>query len=162
MTKGASSTSAIVTGSKGRLGRAFTVRLRRDGFQVETVDDGEPRRGPAAGDKPYLFDCAYRHDEPDQHVERVTAHLAQWRRYAAIFVPSSMWIDHDHAYGRAKRQVEHLAAHYTLLGARVVTDRIGYFPGDGVEPDRNDPMYDHRVTGDALYARVMHRMRATG
>lgn len=151
---------AIVTGAKGRLGRAFVSRLRRDGFEVEAVDVGETRRAHAPGYKPYLFDCAYHHDEPDQHVERVTGHLMEWQRYAAIFVPSSMWIDHDHAYGRAKRKVEQLAAHYTLQGARIVTDRIGYFPGDGVEPDPNEPMYAHRVTGDALYARVMQQMRA--
>ncbi|MFC3582134.1 NAD-dependent epimerase/dehydratase family protein [Sphingomonas hylomeconis] len=154
-------TKAIVTGARGRLGRAFTMRLRRDGYDVEAIDIGEPRRGHAPGYKPYLFDCAYQHDEPDQHVARVTGHLQQWRRYSAIFVPSSMWIDHDHAYGRAKRQVEALAAQYSLQGARIVTDRIGYFPGDGVAPDHNDPMIAHHVTGDALYARVMQRMRAT-
>jgi nucleoside-diphosphate-sugar epimerase len=151
---------AIVTGAKGRLGRAFTLRLKRDGFEVEAIDVGETHRGHAPGYQPYLFDCAYHHDEPDQHVERVTGHLREWHRYAAIFVPSSMWIDHDHAYGRAKRKVEQLAAQYTLQGARIVTDRIGYFPGDGVEPDPSEPMYAHRVTGDALYARVMQRMRA--
>ncbi|MEN2785823.1 hypothetical protein ACFOKI_10545 [Sphingomonas qilianensis] len=150
---------AIVMGAKGRLGRAFVQRLRRDGFEVEAVDIGEPRRGHAPGYKPYLFDCAYSHDEPDAHVARVTGHLQEWQRYAAIFVPSSMWIDHDHAYGRAKRQVEQLAAQYRLQGAHIVTDRIGYFPGDGIAADPANPMYEHRVTGDALYARVMQRMQ---
>lgn len=153
-------TSAIVTGAKGRLGRAFVTRLRREGFDVEALDMGDPQRGHAPGYTPYLFDCAYHHDEPEQHVARVTWHLQRWQHYTAIFVPSSMWIDHDHAYGRAKRQVEQLARHYGLQGARVVTDRIGYFPGDGIDPDPNEPMYAHHVTGDALYTRVMARMRA--
>ena len=36
--------------------------------------------------------------------------------------------------------IEHLAARYCALGARVVTDRIGYFPGDGIDPDPNEPL----------------------
>ena len=150
--------AAIVTGAKGRLGQAFAWRLSRDGYQVRTVDQGDTH--PAAcGGRPLLFDFAYQHDEPDRHVERVTRHFNNWRRYAAIFVPSSMWIGHDQPYGRAKLAIEQLAVHYTALGARIVTDRIGYFPGDDVVPDRTEPLYAHHVTGEALYARVMQRMR---
>lgn len=154
---------AIVTGSRGRLGRAFVSRLLGEGFEVQGVDLGDaPERKPTPGARPYLFDCAYQHGDPERHVERVSGLLENWRRYEAIFVPSSLWIGPDHPYGRAKMAVEHLAAHYSALGARVVTDRIGYFPGDGIEPDPNEPFFEHRVTGDALYARVMERMRPAG
>ena len=151
---------AIVTGSRGRLGRAFVSRLLHQGFEVQGVDLGDaPHRDPAPGERPYLFDLAYTHGEPTHHVERVTAHLENWRSYEAIFVPSSLWIGSDHPYGRAKLAIRHLAAQYRAQGARVVTDPIGYFPGDGVEPDPTEPHYAHRVTGDALYARVMAMMR---
>jgi nucleoside-diphosphate-sugar epimerase len=154
---------AIVTGSSGRLGRAFVSRLLREGFEVQGVDIGDARhRRPAPGRRPYLFDFAYVHGEPERHVERVSGHLENWRRYEAIFVPSSLWVSPDHPYGRAKLAIEHLAARYSAQGARVVTDRIGYFAGDGIEPDPNEPNYEHRVTGDALYARVMERMRPAG
>ncbi len=151
---------AIVTGAKGRLGSAFVRRLQRDDFHVHGVDVGDAHPAELLTRRPYLFDCAYRHGEPGPHVERVEGHLRQWQRYEAIFVPSSQWITDDHPYGRAKVAVERLAAQYNALGARVVTDRIGYFPGDGVVPDPTEPMYAHRVTGDALYARVMARMLA--
>jgi nucleoside-diphosphate-sugar epimerase len=152
--------SAIVTGSRGRLGRAFASRLSSDGFNVHGVEVGETQdRASTPGEQLYLFDLAYQHGDPDGHVDRVVGHLENWRRYEAIFVPSSLWIGADSPYGRAKLAVEHLAARYRALGARVVTDRIGYFPGDGIAPDPNEPFYEHRVTGDALYARVMARMR---
>lgn len=155
--------AAIVMGSRGRLGAAFVARLLGDGFAVQGVDLGDPRhRDPAPGERPYFFDCAYQHGDPVRHVERVTGHFENWRRYEAIFVPSSLWIGPDSAYGRAKLAIERLALHYTAQGARVVTDRIGYFPGDGVDPDPTEPMYAHRVTGDVLYARVMARMRPAG
>jgi nucleoside-diphosphate-sugar epimerase len=150
---------AIVTGSRGRLGRAFARRLVQGGFEIHEVDVGDAHhRDSSLGERLYLFDFAYEHDEPLRHVERVAAHLENWRRYEAIFVPSSMWISPDHPYGRAKMAIEHLAALYSAEGARVFTDRIGYFPGDGIEPDPNEPFYKHRVTGDALYARVMDMM----
>jgi nucleoside-diphosphate-sugar epimerase len=151
---------AIVTGAKGRLGSAFVRRLQRDDFHVHGVDVGDAHPDAVGSNRPYLFDCAYQHGEPERHVERVSGHLRQWQRYEAIFVPSSMWITSDNAYGRAKVAVERLAAQYNALGARVVTDRIGYFPGDEIGVDPNEPMYAHRVTGDALYARVMARMLA--
>jgi nucleoside-diphosphate-sugar epimerase len=152
--------SAIVTGCRGRLGRAFASRLLQEGFEVHGVDIGETQdRTSAPGERLYFFDLAYEHGDPDGHVERVSGHLENWRRYEAIFVPSSLWIGADSPYGRAKMAIEQLAARYRALGARVVTDRIGYFPGDGIEPDPNEPFYEHRVTGDALYTRVMGRMR---
>ncbi|MFA6112942.1 MAG: hypothetical protein WC729_03100 [Sphingomonas sp.] len=152
--------SAIVTGCRGRLGRAFVSRLLREGFEVHGMDIGETQdRTSAPGERLYFFDLAYEHGDPDGHVERVSGHLENWRCYEAIFVPSSLWIGADSPYGRAKLAIEQLAARYCALGARVVTDRIGYFPGDGIEPDPNEPFYQHRVTGDALYARIMERMR---
>jgi nucleoside-diphosphate-sugar epimerase len=152
--------AAIVTGAKGRLGSAFVRRLQRDEFHVDGVDIDDAHPAELLTRRPYLFDCAYRHGEPDRHVERVEGHLRQWQRYAAIFVPSSLWITEDNGYGRAKMAVERLAAQYNALGARVVTDRIGYFPGDGVVPDPTEPMFAHRVTGEVLYARVIARMLA--
>ena len=148
---------AIVLGAAGRVGSAFARRLSRDGYIVH-ADVPDPVSARAAIAPVYLFDCAYEHGDPAGHVERVVAHLARWRRYAAIFIPSSMWIGTDQSYGHAKLIVEELAAFYTGLGARVVTDRIGYFPGDGVEPNADDPMLHALVTGDGLYARVMARM----
>jgi len=154
--------SAIVTGSRGRLGRAFASRLLGDGFAVHGIEIGETHDHASTPHKGlYLFDCAYQHGDPDGHVERVSGHLENWRRYEAIFVPSSLWISPDSHYGRAKMTVERLASRYNAIGARVITDRVGYFPGDGVEPDPNEPLYEHRITGDALYARVMARMRPT-
>ena len=133
--------------------------MRDAGFTVETLDIGEERQHRRAlGQRVYLFDLAYTHGEPDAHVARVSAHLADWQSYDAIFVPSSMWIVADDAYGRAKQTVERLAAFYIAQGACVVTDRIGYFPGDGIDPDPTEPLFAHYVTGDALYARVMDRM----
>jgi hypothetical protein len=149
---------AIVLGADGRLGRAFVRRLHDDGYLV-LLDPADPATIARATPRCYLFDCAYRDGDPEGHVARVAAHLRHWRDYAAIFVPSSAWIDGDHAYGQAKRVVEALAGFYAVLGARVVTDRIGYFPGDGVAPDPTEPLIDLLVDGDTLYERVMARMR---
>ena len=152
---------AIVTGARGRLGRAFVARLLEAGFTVEGLDIGDVRRHRRAlGQRVYLFDLAYTHGEPDAHIARVAAHLADWASWDGIFVPSSMWIVSDDAYGRAKQAVEDLAAFYAGQGAHVVTDRIGYFPGDGVMPDPTEPLYTHYVTGDALNARGMNRLLA--
>ena len=125
--------SAIVLGAGGRVGSAFSRRLQAAGFRVST-DPAEPHI-VATRSNAYLFDCAYQDGDPAGHIMRVAAHLTHWRDYAGIFVPSSSWIGEDHAYGHAKRVVEALAAFYRTLGANVVTDRIGYFPGDGVPPD---------------------------
>jgi hypothetical protein len=148
---------AIVLGGGGRVGGAFARRLREDGFLVLT-DPADPVVIARSMRPCYLFDCAYRDGDPEGHVERVGAHLRHWRDYAAIFVPSSSWIDGDHGYARAKRVVEALAAFYTTLGARIVTDRIGYFPGDGVVADPTEPLIGQLVDGDTLYRRVMARM----
>lgn len=145
---------AIVLGANGRVGAAFARRLARDGVPV-VADPADPVTVARATPGAYLFDCAYRHGDPEGHVARVAAHMAHWRDYAGIFVPSSDWIGLDHAYGRAKRVVEELAAFYRLLGANIVTDRIGYFPGDGVAADPTEPLIDRLVDGDTLYARVM-------
>ncbi len=56
--------------------------------------------------------------------------------------------------------MEELVAAYRAIGANVVTDRIGYFPGDGVAADPNEPLIAQLVDGDALYARVMMRLLA--
>lgn len=146
-------------GAEGRVGSAFARRLAIDGYIIS----GDPRRPEAlARENPgtLLFDFAYRDGEAEEHVWRVKAHLASWCDYAGIFVPSSAWIDADNAYGRAKRQVEELAATYRAIGANVVTDRIGYFPGDGVPADANEPLIAQLVDGDTLYARVMTRLLA--
>ena len=149
---------AIVLGAGGRVGGAFAARLRRDGFLVFT-DPADPHI-VAHSVRAYLFDCAYRDGDPEGHVERVARHLTHWRDFAGVFVPSSSWIGEDNAYGRSKRVVEELAGFYRTLGANVVTDRIGYFPGDGVAPDPSEPMFAHLVDGDTLYARVMGKMLA--
>lgn len=148
---------AIVLGAGGRVGGAFATRLRRDGFLVLT-DPADPLVIARSASRAYLFDCAYRDGDPEGHVARVAGHFSHWRDYAGIFVPSSCWICAEHSYGRSKRVVEELASFYVMLGANVVTDRIGYFPGDGVPPDPNEPMIAHLVDGDTLYARVMARM----
>lgn len=150
---------AIVMGAGGRVGSAFARRLHRDGFLVLT-DPADPHV-VARSVRAYLFDCAYRDGDPEGHVERVGAQLTHWRHYTGIFVPSSCWVDQDSAYGRSKRVVEELAGFYRTLGANIVTDRIGYFPGDGVMPDLNEPLIAELVDGDALYARVMRRLMAT-
>lgn len=147
----------MVLGAGGRVGAAFARRLARDGWRV-LADPAEPdEAGPGA----LLFDCAYADGEPDAHVARVRGRLARWRRYAAVFVPSSLWAGQDTPYGRAKREVERLAADCVARGGRVVVDSIGYFPGDGAGPDPAEPMGAALVTGEALYARVMARMLAT-
>ncbi len=148
---------AIVLGAGGRVGSAFARRLHDDDFLVLT-DPAEPATVARAAAPAYLFDCAYADGDPSGHVERVGRHLAQWRDYAGIFVPSSAWIDTDSDYARAKRAVEALVAFYAALGAPVVTDRIGYFPGDGVAPDPTEPMIAQAIDGDTLYARVMARL----
>lgn len=147
---------AIVLGAGGRVGSAFARRLPRDGFVVLSDPvDPDVVADPATS---YLFDCAYRDGDAEGHVQRVGAHLARWRDYAGIFIPSSGWIEEEHAYGRAKRVVEELAGFYRLLGANVVTDRIGYFPGDGAQADPNEPMIADLIDGDTLYARVMGKL----
>lgn len=150
---------AIVLGAEGRVGGAFARRLAMHGYMVSR-DPRRPDMLARAMPGTLLLDCAYRHGEAEEHVWRVAAHLVSWRDYAGIFVPSSCWIDADSAYGRAKRRIEELAAVYRALGANVVTDRIGYFPGDGVEPDPSEPMIAQLVDGDALYARVMMALTA--
>lgn len=150
---------AIVLGAPGRVGTALASRLARDGVPV-VADPCCPATVARATPGAYLFDCAYRDGDPEGHVARVAGHLAHWRDYAGIFVPSSDWIDTEHAYGRSKRVVEELAAFYRLLGANVVTDRIGYFPGDGVAADPSEPMIARLVDGDALYARIMAALLA--
>jgi uncharacterized protein YbjT (DUF2867 family) len=146
-------TTAVVLGAGGRVGGAFARRLAADGYPV-LADPDLALVGPGA----MLFDCAYGHGEEEAHVVRVAAHLARWRHYLAIFVPSSLWAGQDSAYGRAKQEVERMAAACQAAGGRVVVDPIGYFPGDGVAPDPAEPMIGALVTGDALYARVMARM----
>lgn len=150
---------AIVLGAGGRVGSAFATRLQRDGFLVLT-DPADPVIIARAATPAWLFDCAYRDGDPEGHVERVAGHLRHWGDYAGIFIPSSMWIGPDHLYGRAKLVVEELAGFYAALGANIVTDRIGYFPGDGVAPDLNEPLIGSLVDGDTLYARVMARLLA--
>ena len=149
---------AIVLGAGGRVGGAFATRLRRDGFLV-LPDPADPHV-VARSVRAYLFDCAYRDGDAEGHVQRVAGHLAYWRDYAGVFLPSSAWIGEDDCYGRSKRVVEEMAGFYRTLGANVVTDRIGYFPGDGVAPDPTEPMIAQLVDGDTLYARVMGRFLA--
>lgn len=150
---------AIVLGARGRVGGAFARRLLADGFLVAD-DPAHPGELARTLTRPLLFDCAYSHGDAEAHVARVASHLADWRHYAAIFLPSSEWIDGDGDYPRAKRALEALALFYRGVGACVVVDRIGYFPGDGVEADPGEPMIGRLVDGDALYARVMARMLA--
>lgn len=149
---------AIVHGHEGRVGSAFASRLARDGFNVVTGDAIAALEWPMMDVRAYLFDCAYQHEDPTGHVERAVGHLAHWRRLAGIFIPSSMHIGVDTAYGRAKLVIEQLIAFYRGEGANIVTDRIGYFPGDTVAGDANNPFYHMLVTGDALYARVMAQL----
>ncbi len=151
----------LVEGAHGRLGRAFSDRLKADGYCVSMTDVEDMHTGGNVvfeRHRRYLFDFAYRHDEPAWHLERVARTFAKWRQYDGIFVPSSHWIGTDTAYGRAKLIIEQMAKFYNGVGANIVTDRIGYFPGDGVEPDPADPFFDKLVDGDALYARVMKEL----
>lgn len=150
---------AIVLGAEGRVGGAFARRLAIHGYKVSR-DPRRPDMLARAMRGTLLFDCAYRDGEAEEHVWRVAAHLAAWRDYAGIFVPSSGWIEADNPYGRAKRRIEELAVAFRALGANVVTDRIGYFPGDGIVADPNEPMIAQLVDGDALYARVMAALTA--
>lgn len=149
---------AIVHGHQGRVGSAFASRLARDGFEVITGEAISRIEWPMIDARAYLFDCAYQHEDPVGHVQRAAKHLEDWRRLGGIFIPSSMHIGTDTAYGRAKLVIEQLVAFYRGEGANVVTDRIGYFPGDGVAGDKNNPFYHELVTGDVLYARVMARL----
>jgi NAD(P)-dependent dehydrogenase (short-subunit alcohol dehydrogenase family) len=149
---------AIVLGAQGRVGGAFANRLLAAGFSV--VTDPDDPHIVAKRTQVYLFDCAYQDGDPAGHVQRIAAHLTHWREYAGIFVPSSCWITQDSDYGRAKRVVEELVNFYCGLGANVVTDRIGYFPGDGIPPDSSEPLIAELVDGDALFARVMARLAA--
>lgn len=151
---------AIVHGHEGRVGSAFAARLARDGLEVVTGDAIARLEWPMVGARAYLFDCAYQHEDPAGHVQRAVQHLAEWRRLAGIFIPSSLHIGTDTAYGRAKLVIEQLVVFYRGEGANVVTDRVGYFPGDGVAGDPANPFYHELVTGDVLYARVMERLLA--
>lgn len=151
---------AIVHGHKGRVGSAFASRLAADGFDVVTGDAIAALELPMLDVRTFLFDCAYQHEDPVGHVERAAKHLADWRRLAGIFIPSSLHIGTDTAYGRAKLVIEQLVAFYRSEGANVVTDRIGYFPGDGVTGDVTNPYYHKLVTGNVLYARVMAKLLA--
>lgn len=152
---------AIVHGAGGRVGKAFAQRLERDGYETIGIV-GEPI-GPLEIDIPdceaiYAFECAFTPGREEHHLVSAAKLMTNWREFDGIFVPSSMWIGTDDAYGRAKLVIEQMAKFYNGLGAKIVTDRIGYFPGDGVEPNRADPFIDHLVTGDDLYARVMKAM----
>lgn len=151
--------SAIVLGAQGRVGAAFARRLLADGYLV-SHDPEHPAELARTLSRPLLFDCAYAHGEAEAHVGRIARHLADWRLYAGIFLPSSRWIEGDGDYPSAKRTLEALAAFYAGMGATIVVDRIGYFPGDGVAADPSEPMIAHLVTGDTLYRRVMTRMNA--
>jgi len=151
---------AIVHGHEGRVGSAFAARLARDGLEVVTGDAIARLEWPMVGARAYLFDCAYQHEDPAGHVQRAVQHLAEWRRLAGIFIPSSLHIGTDTAYGRAKLVIEQLVVFYRGEGANVVTDRVGYFPGDGVAGDPANPFYHELVTGDVLYARVMAKLMA--
>lgn len=154
---------AIVEGAQGRVGRAFADRLERDGWKVWRLD----REGAdvsdifvPAGEDLYLFDCAYQHGDPWGHVERVVQILRDREHYAGIFIPSSWHLGDGSPYGTAKLAIEQLAKLYRMTGARIVVDRIGYFPGEDVEPCPRDPFIDKLVTADDLYARVMAAMLA--
>lgn len=152
---------AIVHGAAGRVGKAFFDRLKRDGYATYGIVE-EPV-GPLLVDMPdresvHIFVCAYRAGHDEELLVNVANMMSNWRTVDGIFVPSSMWIGTDSAYGRAKLVIEQMAKFYNGLGANIVTDRIGYFPGDGVEPNPADPFIDKLVTGDELYARVMKAM----
>lgn len=149
---------AIVHGHEGRVGSAFASRLAADGFELVTGPAIARLEWPTIDVRAYLFDCAYQHEDPAGHVERAAQHLAEWRRLAGIFIPSSMHIGPGTPYGRAKLVIEQLVGFYRGEGANVVTDRIGYFPGDGVAGDPANPYYHELVTGDELYARVMRKL----
>lgn len=152
--------TAIVEGAYGRVGSAFASRLRRDGWTVHALarDNVEDWTRVRLEESPYIFDCSYQHGDPWGHVEHVVQLLRDHRHFSGIFIPSSEWIGTDGGYGQAKLVIEQLAVLYRAGGANVVTDRIGYFPGDGVEPDPRDPFYHRLITGDALYARVMEKL----
>lgn len=152
-------TVCIVTGSQGRIGSAFTLRLRRAGYEVHAFDHGGRVELETKANEPVMvFHCAYSAHHIEDHVNYAMTLMSGWDEFKAIFVPSSMHIGTDTHYGRAKMMIENAARFYNGLGARIVTDRIGYFPGDGVEPDPKDPFLSHLVDGDELYARIMEQM----
>lgn len=151
--------AAIVLGAHGRVGGAIVRRLRAAGRLVLEDPDDVVLADVLMG-RPMLFDCAYRHGDPAGHVQRVAGHLARFRDYSAIFVPSSLWAGTDSDYGLAKRAVLALADFYRAIGAPVVTDPIGYFPGDDVSPDPAEPHFGQAIDGDALFARIMTAMDA--
>lgn len=151
---------AVVGGAKGRIGSAFVPRLLRDGFVVHAIDPAPLKAGKihfGVDDEVYIFDFAYTDGQPQQHVERVVHAFAQWKFWDGIVVPSSMWatVHAAGSYGRAKYAIEQLAVFYRSLGANIVTDQIGYFPGEGVAPNLDDWFVTSLVSADDLYARIM-------
>lgn len=151
--------TAIVIGAKGRIGRALTLRLTADGYCTIPIDRADANTSVDLPNLPiYLFECSYDPGNIAAHLESALMAMKNWRKHAGIFVPSSYWIGTDTPYGRSKLVIEQAAKFYNGLGAKIVTDRIGYFPGDGVEPDPRDPFIDKLVSGDELYARIMEKM----
>ena len=162
---GAYSMKCVVYGSKGRVGSAICKRLIRDGYDVMEVDvDTEeevqiPLR--ETGEKVIIFHCAWVPGEEKEHVAMTTELLYNWYdQVEAIFVPSSWHIGTDTDYARAKMVVENLLRFFAQLpnAARIITDRIGYFPGDDAELDTGDPFIDKFVGGEDLYQRIMRPM----
>ncbi len=168
--------NVVITGSSGRVGSAIARRLKRDGYNVTGIDivagehtnivaEATPRL-LASVPCNLLFHFAsggalapgsFTQEAACAEFEAAVAILeALCGRAGALLLAASPWIEHRPAapYARLKRSVEALADLYDgYRGTRVRSDRIGYFPGDGNEPD---PAHSARlVGGDELYVRLI-------
>ncbi len=168
--------NVVITGSSGRVGSAIASRLKADGHTAIGIDivAGEHTNVVARATARLLAsipcDLLF-HFATGGALEPATfkqeAACGEFKdavgileavcgRTGAVLLPASPWIQHtpDAAYARLKRSLEALADLYDgYRGTRVRSDRIGYFPGDGVAPD---PAHSARlIGGDELYRRLM-------
>lgn len=168
--------NVVITGSSSRVGSAIAQRLKGDAHAVIGIDivAGEHTNvvAPATARLLASLPCdllfhfasggalapgSFTQEAACAEFEGAVAILeAVCGRTGTILLAASPWIEHSPAapYARLKRSMEALADLYDgHRGTRVRSDRIGYFPEDGIEPD---PAHSSRlVGGDELYQRLM-------
>ncbi len=158
----------FIFGSAGRIGSMLVEKLGQypEFYTVTPVESGVDADIPAipmvrTENRVFLFDCAWEDAHEADNLAIVHDLLHNWHNCVeAIFIPSSMHVGGDHQYGRMKLIVEQLANFYGREpeAARIVVDRIGYFPGTHGVLDLGDPFIDKLVSPQELFERIMSRM----